>query len=33
MLMGNNRGAKALRFVVCLVIALALAIVFAPKVC
>lgn len=33
MLMGNNRGAKALRFVVCLVIVLALAIVFAPKAC
>ena len=33
MLMGNNRGAKALRFVVCLVIVLALAIAFAPKAC
>lgn len=31
--MGNNRGAKALRFAICLVIALALAIVFAPKAC
>ena len=33
MRMGNNRGAKALRFVVCLVIVLALAIAFAPKAC
>ena len=33
MLMGNNRGAKARRFAVCLVIVLALAIVFAPKAC
>ncbi len=33
MLMGNNRGAKALRFMVCLVIVLALAIAFAPKAC
>ena len=33
MRMGNNRGAKALRFVVCLAIVLALAIVFAPKAC
>ena len=33
MLMGNNRGAKALRFVVCLVIVLAVAIALAPKAC
>ena len=33
MRMGNNRRAKALRFVVCLVIVLALAIAFAPKAC
>ena len=31
--MGNNRGVKALRFVVCLVIVLALAIAFAQKAC
>ena len=33
MRMGNNRGAKALRFVVCLVTVLALAMAFAPKAC
>ena len=31
--MGNNRGAKALRFVVCFVIGLAVAMAFAPKAC
>ena len=31
--MGNNRGAKALRFAVCFVIGLALAMAFAPKAC
>ncbi len=31
--MGNSRGAKALRFAICLAVVLALAIVFAPKVC
>ena len=31
--MGNSRGAKALRFAICLAVILALAIVFAPKVC
>ena len=33
MWMGNNRGVKALRFVVCLVIVLAVAIALAPKAC
>lgn len=33
MRMGNNRGAKALRFAVCFVIVLAVAIALAPKAC
>ena len=33
MRMGNNRGTKALRFTICLVIVLAVAIALAPKAC